>query len=564
MVPRGTSERVPRGTENFRKMNHKREVKGNVVDPIGKKIYSAKIMIADGRIEKIIPLEDLQENFILPGFVDAHIHIESSMATPVAFSNEAVRHGTIAVVTDPHEIGNVLGKDGVKFMIENSREGDIKFLFGVPSCVPATSFETSGAEIDSTMVSELLELDEVGLLAEVMNYPGVINRDEEVLAKILAANKKGYPIDGHAPGLLGESLFAYAQAGITTDHECFDREEAREKISKGMKILIREGSGAKNFEALAPLFDEHPEMLMFCTDDSHPDDLLNGHIDILVKRALKDGYDLFDVLRASSYNPVMHYSLNMGLLQQGDPADFIIVDNLSDLNVLETVINGTCVYTKGDSRKPFYLEDKPNKFVRSPITKDELGVEIGGTKINLIEAIDGELITRRSLSEVKVQSGHALSDPDSDILKLVVVNRYSPSGPAIAFIRGFGLKNGAMATSVAHDSHNIIAVGVTDDEIQSAINWVIANRGGMVVVDGDSIAGLPLPVAGIMSDKSVHEIGESYKLISSKVKKLGSTLKSPFMTLSFMSLLVIPEIKLSDKGLFDSNSFSFIPLFVQS
>lgn len=535
---------------------------GNLVDPVGKIIFHGEIIVNEGRIEKISKIEGSGSGFIMPGFVDAHVHVESSMSTPLAFSAEAVKHGTIAAVADPHEIANVLGTDGVKYMLASAEHTPFKFLFGVPSCVPATSFETSGARLESTEVEKLLELEKVGFLAEVMNYPGVINGEADLLKKISLARGKAYPVDGHAPGLRGKELEAYASKGITTDHECFEIEEAREKIRNGMNILIREGSGAKNFTALVPLLNEAPEHVMFCTDDSHPDDLLLGHINVLVKRAVQEGYELFDVLRAASVNPVRHYNLNVGLLQVGDPADFIIVRDLENFHVLETVINGDPVYLNNESLIPPKIEDLPNIFISEKIQPSQLEIQALSSTINLINIIDGELITRRTQATIIPVNGKAVSDPESDLLKLAVINRYKSTPPALAFIHGLGLRKGAIATSVAHDSHNIIAAGVNDDDLLLAINWIIDNRGGMVVVEEGKAEGLALPVAGIMSDRPLSETAARYKHLSGKIKAMGSELKAPFMTLSFMALLVIPEIKLSDKGLFDGNSFSFIPLFV--
>lgn len=539
----------------------KRIVFGNVVDIVRKRIFPGKVAIQGGFIESIEEVDGEFEYFLIPGFVDAHLHVESSMTTPLAFSIEAVKHGTIAAMADPHEIANVLGEEGVYFMLDSAAQTPFKFLFGVPSCVPATSFETSGAKLDSKVVEKLLDLDAVGFLAEVMNYPGVLAGDDEVKRKISAALSKSYPVDGHAPGLRGEALKSYAAANITTDHECFEIGEAREKIASGMKILIREGSGAKNFRALIPLLKEAPESIMFCTDDSHPDDLIKGHINVLVKRALEEGYDLYSVLRAASYNPVKHYKIDFGLLQEGDPADFLIVRNLDSLDILETLINGQTVFNGIDSNIPYLPGAIPNKFISHLCTDKDFEVDALSDSIRVIEAIDGELITRNKIYPVKKENGRAISDPVRDILKLVVVNRYIRSEPAVAFIKGFDLKKGAMATSVAHDSHNIIAVGTNDTDLVNAVNWVIKNRGGMVVCSDNSYTGLPLPVAGIMSGKPVVETARLYEEVTNTAKDFGTNLKAPFMTLSFMALLVIPDLKLSDKGLFDGVTFSFTSLF---
>jgi len=537
-------------------------LEGNILDPVRRKIYKGKLYISEGRIERIEELSGTSDVYIVPGLVDAHIHIESSMSTPLAFSREAVKHGTIAAVCDPHEIANVLGEEGVEYMLANAARSPFKFLFGVPSCVPATSFETSGAVLDSVAVERLLDKEGVGFLAEMMNYPGVIAGDLEIGRKIEAALKRSYPVDGHAPGLRGKDLERYAAASISTDHECFELDEAREKIGLGMKVLIREGSGAKNFEALIPLLNERPDMLMFCTDDSHPDDLVKGHINLLVKRALAEGYNLFDVIRAASYNPVHHYALNVGLLQVGDPADFLLVDSPENFTILKSYINGEEVFDGEQSLISFEKDTNPNVFITDQLSSGDLALKAETDKIRVIEIIDGELITKSSVKPVLNIDGFACSDPGRDILKIVVINRYRKEKPGVAFIHGMGLRSGAMATSVAHDSHNIIAVGTNDNDLVAAINWVIESKGGMVVVNEDNKLGLSLPVAGIMSDLEVGETADLYQEVSTFASTLGTGLKAPFMTLSFMALLVIPELKLSDKGLFDGKSFSFTPLFV--
>lgn len=536
-------------------------IKGNLIDVVNRKIFAASVHIKEGIIERIQEIDGPLSGYLMPGFVDAHVHIESSMVTPLEFSRVAVRHGTIATVSDPHEIANVLGLEGVRFMIDNARHTPMKILFGAPSCVPATPFEQAGATITSQDIKELLDDKSVGFLSEVMNYPGVINGDRDIMDKIRVARQKGVPLDGHAPGVRGRALSRYAEAGITTDHECFSIEEAREKIQAGMKIQIREGSGARNFEALIPLLGEYPDRVMFCTDDLHPDDLLKGHINMLARRAVSMGYDLFDVLRASGYNAAMHYGLALGMLKEGDPADFIVVDSPEEFSVLSTYIDGKKVFDGASVDFETGSHGKLNIFRAKPITAEDIYLSRKGNRLNVIEAIDGELITRKTSVALIDKRKMLTPDPEHDLLKIVVVNRYKHAKPAVGFIRGFGLKEGAIASSIAHDSHNIICVGATDEEIAGAINWIIGERGGIVAFSTERAIGLPLPVAGIMTDGPVLEAARQYSLASSMAKDLGSALQAPFMTLAFMALLVIPELKLSDRGLFDGNTFSFVPLF---
>jgi len=537
-------------------------IKGNVVDIINDEIYSASINIEDGKIADIIRHKDTTETktdyYICPGFVDSHIHIESSMLIPSEFARLAVRHGTVATVSDPHEIANVLGMEGINFMLKNGSEVPFKFFFGAPSCVPATTFETSGAKITSDDIKLLLGKTEIKYLSEMMNFPGVVYDFPDVLEKIKIAKVLGKPIDGHAPGLTGKDLQKYISAGISTDHECFSMDEALEKINLGMKVLIREGSAAKNFDELHPLLKLHPKMVMLCSDDKHPDDLVEGHINLLVKRAIDLGYNLFDVLKTVTINPVKHYNLDVGLLQKGDPADFIIVDNLREFKIIETYINGIKVFENGTSLFKPVKATHPNIFKAGSKTTDDFIISPQFKKIRVIEAIEGQLITGEIFTNEKIVNGNVISDTDNDILKIAVINRYENTRPALAFIKNFGLKKGAIASSVAHDSHNIIAVGASDEELCLAVNSVISCKGGLAVVEEKNVEQLALPVAGLMSDEDGHAVAEKYKLLNEKVKSLGSNLKTPFMTLSFMALLVIPKLKLSDKGLFDGEKFEFV------
>jgi adenine deaminase len=539
------------------------KIQGQIVDIQNKRIYSGEVTVQKGKIITILEKEHEVKNYIFPGFIDAHIHIESSMLVPSEFAKLAVLHGTVATISDPHEIANVLGKEGVYYMIENSKKVPLKFHFGAPSCVPATAFETAGAIINSDIIKELMEHPDIFYLSEMMNYPGVLFDDPEVLKKIEWANHYNKPVDGHAPGLRGKTIEKYIAAGITTDHECFTFDEAQEKLSLGMKVLIREGSAAKNFEALINLLPENFENMMFCSDDKHPDDLIIGHINVLCARAIAKGIDVFKVLQVACINPVKHYKMNVGLLQNNDPADFIIVEDLIDFKVIQTYINGELVAENGRSFIEQVAFETPNNFNISKKSISDFEVKGTASKVRVIEALEGQLITNEIHHEVLFSKEIFLIDISNDVLKIAVVNRYQNAKPAIAFIKNFGLKKGAIASSVAHDCHNIVVVGTSDEEICKAVNLIIDNTGGICAVDGKNIKSLALPVAGIMSDKDGWETGKIYQEIDAMAKDMGSKLKAPFMTLSFMALLVIPDLKLSDKGLFSGKSFSFVDLEVK-
>lgn len=533
------------------------KINGNIVDITNERIFKGELTLENGKILKIEPKETVTDQYILPGFIDAHIHIESSMLVPSEFARLAVIHGTVSTVSDPHEIANVLGEAGVHYMIENGKKVPFKFNFGAPSCVPATSFESAGAVIDAKGIANLMANPDITYLAEMMNYPGVLFEDEEVLWKIKHARDNGKPIDGHAPGLRGEDVRKYIAAGISTDHECFTKEEAQEKLGLGMKILIREGSAAKNFDALIDLAHAHSDRMMFCSDDKHPDDLILNHINALVARGLERGIDLFKLLKMACINPIDHYNLNVGQLRIGDDADFIVTRDLVKFEPILTYIRGLLVAENGESKIASIPFEKPNNFSTSLKTRRDFELAAKGSKINVIEAFDGQLITQSLIAEAKVENGLLVSDPARDILKIVVVNRYKDAKPAVAFIKNFGLKEGAIASSVAHDSHNIIAVGINDEMITKAVNALIKEKGGICAVSEDSERILPLPVAGIMSDQDGWTAGKLYQEIDAKAKEMGTTLHAPYMTLSFMALLVIPALKLSDFGLFDGTKFEF-------
>jgi len=539
-------------------------VSGNIVDVLKAEIFPGTLLIAEGRIKDIARDDKDYPNYLIPGFIDAHVHIESSMLVPSEFARIASIHGTVATVSDPHEIANVLGIDGVRYMIENARSVPVKYYFGAPSCVPATEFETSGATLGVNEVEELLRTKEIHYLAEVMNFPGVIHDNPEVHEKISLAHKYGKPVDGHAPGLRGNDLKKYISAGITTDHETLNREEALEKIRLGMKILIREGSAAKNFDALITLVDEYPECCMFCSDDKHPDELVQGHINEMVKRAARLGIDHMKVLRAACVNPVLHYGLDAGLLRTGDSADFLVVDNLRDFTVLKTFIRGEIVAESGRALIPRSEVRLVNRFHAERKRAEDFILPAKGEHIRVIEAIDGQLITGELTEVATISNGNTISSAERNIHKIVVVNRYRDKKPAIGFVRNFGLIEGALASSIAHDSHNIIAVGVSDEDICRAVNLIIEHKGGICAVSRDREMILPLPVAGIMSNEEYTEVAEKYSALDRMAKELGSFLHAPFMTLSFMALPVIPKLKLTDKGLFDAEEFKFVDLFVST
>lgn len=568
-------------------------ITANILNLFDQAIFYGTLTVANGRITHIQRLgpERSGEPYVLPGFIDAHVHVESSLLTPPQFARLAVVHGTVATVSDPHEIGNVLGVAGVNYMIEEGKRVPFKFMFGAPSCVPATTFETAGAIIGVQDVRQLLAMKEIGYLAEMMNFPGVLNQDPDVMAKIALAKAFNKPVDGHAPGLTGDDAQRYIDAGISTDHECFTYEEGLDKARRGMHILIREGSAARNFDALIPLLSQFPAQIMFCSDDKHPDTLAEGHINQLVTRALAKGHSLWNVLRAACLNPVLHYRLPVGLLREGDPADYIVVDTLQDLRVHQTIINGQIVAENGQSNIPDLRSEHVNQFNCTKKKPDDFFINATSSEssidsadlIRIIEALDGQLITNELQLEPKVENGQIVADVERDILKLVVVNRYQDVPPAVAFIKNFGLKQGALASSVGHDSHNITAVGCDDESICRAINLVIEANGGLSAVSGvashkndqtimsrrdflqlttgASEQILPLPVAGLMTDSDGYDVEKQYKSLDQFAKQeLGSTLAAPFMTLSFMALLVIPNLKLSDKGLFDGERFAFTSL----
>ncbi len=540
-------------------------LRGQIIDIPNERIFPGVIDIANGKIVSVREDQSVTDpGYLCPGFIDAHVHIESSMLTPPEFARIAVIHGTVGTVSDPHEIANVLGIEGVRYMQRLAAQTPCKIHFGIPSCVPATNFETAGATLGPDAIEELCRDESLVYLSEMMNFPGVIHRDPEVMKKLEIAKKYGKRIDGHAPGLRGEDLKKYVSAGIETDHECFQIDEAREKLALGQKILIREGSAAKNFDELWPLLKEAPQSCMLCSDDKHPDDLLEGHINQLCARAVAHGVPLFNVLRAACLNPVEHYGLRSGLMRPGDPADFIRLHDLVGFKVMETWIDGQCVAREGKSLLPKTKSPRANKFLATAKQPSEFALSAprGATNIRVIEALDGQIVTGAGEAEPLLCEGRVVADPSRDLLKVAVVNRYGDAPPAVAFVRGVGLKSGGIASSVAHDCHNIVAVGTTDEDLARVVNLVIANEGGIAVVGPDGLTDiLPLPVAGLMSDGYAEDAAAAYAQLTQAAKSLGSPLHAPYMTLSFLALLVIPALKISDRGVFDGVGFSFVPVF---
>ena len=539
---------------------------GQIIDPIARRIFPGHIHIKNGTITAITEDNTVQQShLIIPPLIDAHIHIESSMLTPGQWAMAAACHGTGAVVADPHEIANVLGVAGIDFMIRDADTVPIAFYFGAPSCVPATPFESAGAMIDADTTAQLMARDDIHFLGEMMNFPGVIHNDSEVMAKIAHAKTNHKPVDGHAPFLSAEDLDTYIKAGISTDHEATTLAEALEKIDKGMKILIRNGSSAKDFDALHSLISSHPADGMLCSDDLHPDDLLQGHLNLLVKKSLQAGHDILDILQYSSVNPVRHYRLPTGLLQVGDAADMLVVDNLKDFKVLHHYAGGIKIAEQG---RPLFATKPPavlNHFKAQPIQESDLHIPAAGASVRVIEVVDGDLITGATIQEAPIKEGHCCADPRRDLLKICVLNRYTQKAtPALGFVTGFGLQRGAIASSIAHDSHNIVAIGCSDEDLCAAINGVIQSQGGIAYVAELKTTRLKLPIAGLMGQGSCAETATRHHQIETLVKTNGCTLHAPFMAMSFLALPVIPHLKMTDKGLFDVARFAFTSLFPDS
>lgn len=536
----------------------------NIIDVLNESVFPGTIHVESGKIVDITRENNQYDTFIMPGFIDSHIHIESSMLTPSEFARISVVHGTVACVADPHEIANVNGMDGIEYMNEDGRKVNFKFYFSAPSCVPATHLETSGAVITAKEIEQLILNGSVKHLGEMMNFPGVIKEVPEVMEKIELAKKYDIPIDGHAPGLSGKDLEAYVSKGISTDHESLMKEEALQKLKLGMKILVREGSSAKNFNELIGLADSNYNNMMFCSDDKHPNDLIKGHINDLVKRSVSKGISAMKALKMACINPVKHYKLDVGILQIGDNADFIEVNNLNSLEVLKTVIDGKIVAENGNSNLVYFPSKLINNFNVSLKNSIDFIVPDKNRKVRVIEVIDDQIVTKKSSFRLTGEDGTLKTDISNDILKIALVNRYMDEKPSLSFVKGFGLKDGAIASSVAHDSHNIIIVGTNDDDICLAANMIIENKGGICYVNKTKGISeiLSLPVAGLISNDPYDIVAAKYDELDMIVKMNGSKLSAPFMTLSFMALLVIPSLKISDKGLFDGEKFEFTDIYV--
>lgn len=539
------------------------KIEGNIIDVVAERVFKGRIFYN----ERIVRIEEddkvTSSQYILPGLVDAHVHIESSMLSPLEYSKVAIKHGVLAAVTDPHEIANVCGVEGIEFMLQNAALSPMKISTGAPSCVPATPFETSGAVIGVKEINDLFKNGKCTHLSEMMNFPGVIGKNQEVVRKLNMAHKYKLPVDGHAPLLTGLDLRRYVNAGISTDHECTTVKEAKEKIGLGMKIMLRQSSASRDFEKLMPLIESNPGDIMFCTDDCHPDELVNGYINELVKKALLANFDLWSVLKGATVNAVRHYSLGLGLLQEGDSADFIVVNNLADFNILASVLNGSLVFNGNTVDISVQTGGAINNFYQNTLSIDDLKVRNKGSWIRVIELIPDSLLTKALRWPINSIGEFIESDTKNDILKIVVLNRYSKAKPVVGFIKGFQLKKGAIAGTIAHDSHNIVAVGVSDDDLLMAIEQIQKMRGGLLVFDGVKYESLALPIAGLMSDQAAGIVAKKYKILSKKANDLGCTMHAPFMTMAFMSLLVIPELKIGDRGLFDVNRFAFVDLQIQ-
>ncbi len=523
------------------------ELRGMIVDVSGGEVFPGMVRF-DGRIREVVRAASAPARFILPGLIDAHMHVESTMLIPSEYARAAVRHGTVAAVADPHEIGNVLGGRGVGFMVKNGRKTPFRFFFGAPSCVPATDFESSGARLGPKEVGRLLHSKRISHLSEVMDYPGVIARRPDVMAKIAAAKECGKPVDGHAPGLRGAELDRYISAGISTDHECCMLGEAREKMRKGMKILVREGSAAKNLGALHPVLRGGSNML--CSDDLEPGDLVAGHMDAILRKCVSLGVPAMDAIRSCTRNPREHYGLGTGLLRPGDPADITVVKDLQSFRVLGTYIGGMRVFDGKRALLPRVRERPLNNFRAPAICPRDIACKPAGN-VPVIRAMDGELVTGR----LDIPADRLRAEGAQ---KIIVLNRYGRAKPAIGHIKGFSLKKGALATSAMHDSHNVGAVGADDESLCRAVNAVVRMRGGLAVFDGKATRSLPLPFGGLMSGRSAAEVARRHSALNGAARSLGCPMEAPFMTLSFMALLVIPHLKLSDRGLFDSDRFAFL------
>jgi adenine deaminase len=545
-----------------------------IVDVFSGEVKAGAVAIAGGRIAGIGDYAarttiDLGGRYIAPGFIDSHVHIESAMTCVGEFARAVAVRGTTAVVADPHEIANVLGAAGVRHMLASAEHQPVRILFTLPSCVPATEMETAGARLTAADLEPFFAEPAVVGLGEMMNYPGVLAGDPEVLNKIAAARRHGKPVDGHAPGLAGKGLAAYVAAGIGSDHECTTAAEALEKLAAGMQIMIRQGTGARNLEALLPVVSErNARRLMWCTDDRHPHDLLTeGHIDSMVAAAVRAGLELVTAVRMATLNPAERFGLShLGAIAPGRQADLVVFSDPGCQRIEEVYVGGRPVAQDGRMvagvPAPATVPVPPSMSLGSQAL--DFSVPAGGRQVRVIDLIPDQILTRHSLEPAPVEAGRLVSDPRRDLLKIAVVERHTGSGRiGLGMVRGFGLRQGALASSVAHDSHNILVVGVTDAEMRAAVAEVAAMGGGIAAaVGGRTAAKLPLPVAGLMSLEPMQAVSDAMDRLVQTAREFGSPLKEPFMALSFLALPVIPELKITDRGLVDVLQFQHVGLFV--
>lgn len=535
-----------------------RPIEGNIVDVLTGEIFPGRIGHEGGVITSVERTPGPFRSFLVPGFIDCHVHIDSSLLCPSRFAEAAVPHGTTAVVTDPHEIANVLGVPGIAWMREDAACAPFRVFFTAPSCVPATPFETSGATLGPAEVEKLLAEDDVVALGEVMNYHGAIARDPDVMAKIRAARVSGKPIDGHGPLLAGNALREYLSLGISTDHECTGAAEAFEKHDLGMRILVRDGSAAKNLAALAPFARMHEFLLV--TDDILASDLLAGHLDTRLATAVSLGVEPLHALRAATIRPAEHYRLPLGAMAKGRKADAVRVADLSSFAVEEVYIGGTLVAAGGAAAFAPRPVPMPGAIRIAPKGADDFALPASGrsAKVRVIRVIPDEIVTGSETADLRVEHGRVVPDAGRDVLLISVVNRYREAPVASGFVSGFGLKTGAIASSVAHDSHNIIAVGTNPGDMAAAVGAIVRESGGLAACGGGSATVLPLPLAGLMSGDPPRDVHERLERLHAAACGMGCVLPRPFMTLSFLSLLVIPRLKIGDRGLFDADAFRFV------
>lgn len=535
-------------------------IKGNILNVFTDEIYPGEIKIEHGIIESIKEVNADFNDIIVPGFIDAHIHIESSMLTPSRFAEIALRHGTTSVIADPHEIANVMGMDGIDYMIDDAKKTPLKYYFTAPSCVPATKFEKSGATISPNIIDNLLSRPEFVALGEVMDYNAVISNEKSILEKIKIAKKYHKPIDGHAPLLSGKNLQKYVKHGVITDHESTTKKEVAEKKRMGMKIMIREGSESKMLEKLI-----YSNCDFIVSADLKPEDLINGHLDKCLRKAVDYGMDPYEAIKLVTINPAEHYNLNAGSISPGKSADLVFIDNLRDFTVKRVVINGNTIFKK--QKLLFRANPRPiDTTLHVSLTKPEdfdLKAQNPAHKsatVNLINVSDNTIITKQSSAKLSIQKKTIIPSVFEDILKISVVDRYGGNTISNGFVKGFGIKNGAIASSVSHDSHNIIVVGTNSEYMSRATNHLIENKGGLAAISNQAKLDVTLPIAGLMSDKPAKVVANNSAKLNELVSNMGCELSSPFTSLSFMALPVVPEVKMTTNGLFNVNTHQFIDI----